>query len=531
MTPAATDKWRPSLGLVVLGVLTTVLALPLVGLSFFRVYENQLIREAEAELIAQGAVLTAVFAREIEEAPGGAKLLGAVARSPEDRTPANPFTPVEPSLDLTRDEILDRRPAAVEPGTAAAPLALAIGGRLQSVLQRAQAVTLAGFRITDAAGTVIAGRNEIGQSLAHLPEVAAALEGRNRAVLRQRISAHPPPPLYSISRGTSVRVFVAMPVLVGDRVAGVVYASRSPNNIVRQLYGEWRKVALTAAAILGATLAIAIVFSRAITRPIHALVARSAEIARGNRAVLARPGPLGTREVALLSCGLDRMARQLHERSDYVATFAAHVSHELKTPLSAIQGAAELMRDAQSDPAAGMSGPEQMRFLDNILADAARLTALLGRLREQARADNPDIRGTTTLMRVVAGLERAFPDLAIAVQGDLDRPFAMSPENAGIVFSHLADNAARHRAASLQLVAQVRGPHLEVIVRDDGEGISEQNWSRIFDAFFTTRREGGGTGMGLGIVRAMLQAHGGTIRALRSEQGAAFAIGIPLREA
>ncbi len=99
------------------------------------------------------------------------------------------------------------------------------------MLERTQAVTLAGFRITDRDGTVIAGRNEIGRSLAGLPEVAAALEGRFTSVLRRRVSDEPPPALTSISRGTRVRLFAAMPILVGERVAGVVYASRTPSNV------------------------------------------------------------------------------------------------------------------------------------------------------------------------------------------------------------------------------------------------------------------------------------------------------------
>ena len=62
---------------------------------------------------------------------------------------------------------------------------------------------------------------------------------------------------------------------------------------------------------------------------------------------------------------------------------------------------------------------------------------------------------------------------------------------------------------------------------DDGEGISEANRGKIFDAFFTTRRELDGTGMGLAIVRAMLHAHHGAIRLMPSHKGAAFEIVLP----
>lgn len=525
------DKWRPSLGLVVLGVLGIVATLPLFGLFLFRVYENGPIREAEAELIAQSAVLAAVTARAIEALPEHERLLGPAAPPPAE-TAVERYRPIQPSLDLAVADILERRPDATDPAAPPDPAVLALGAGLLPVLERTQGVTLAGFRILDRDGTVIAGRNEVGRSLAALPEIAAALKGTFRSVLRRRVSDDPSPPLSSISRGTPVRLFTAMPIQVGERVAGVVYASRTPSNVVRHLYGERVKLTLAAVAVLAAVLAIAAVFSRAITRPIHALVARSAEIARGNRAVLAEPGPLGTREIALLSRGLDRMAHELHERSDYIATFAAHVSHELKTPLTAIQGAAELMRDAQTSPADAMRADEQIRFLDNILADTGRLTALLGRLRELARADNPDIRGASRLAAVVAGLRRACPGLDVEADETADHPLAMSAENAGIVFAHLADNALRHGAATLRITARTEDDAVVVHLADDGEGIPERNRERVFDTFFTTRREAGGTGMGLGIVRAMLRAHGGTIAVLAGEdRGAAFEIRLPTRPA
>ena len=94
--------------------------------------------------------------------------------------------------------------------------------------------------------------------MAHVEEVREALAGRYASALRQRIPDQPPPPLYSVSRGTKVRVFVAMPVAVEGRVAGVVYLSRTPNNIVKHLYGERGKVALAAIAMLGGTLLIAL---------------------------------------------------------------------------------------------------------------------------------------------------------------------------------------------------------------------------------------------------------------------------------
>ncbi len=524
MNPGVLRKWRPPLGGIVFFVLLAVMSLPLAGLLLFRVYENQLIREAEAELIAQSTALAAVFALDAEAVPAPGLPLGVKATPLAPSIGTGPYRPIVASLDLTRDTLLPTRPLARPAAQAVDPGYAAIGERLKEALKRTQIVTLAGFRLLDPQGTVIAGRDETGQSLAHIEEVADALRGRYRAVLRTRI-VDDPAPLYSLSRGTQVRVFVAMPVIVGDRVAGVVYASRTPNNVLKHLYGEWRKFSLVGLAILVATLIIGLVFWRTISGPIHALVVRAGEIWRGVRddATLKH---YGTREVALLAQSLTDTAQRLKQRSDYIATFAAHASHELKSPLTAIKGAAELLRDDCVASAPGMAKNDELRFLDTILSGTERAAAILNRLRELARADNPQTFGSVQFADLLADLQQQHPIVVIEAEGDPALMLSLSRENALIVFTHLVDNAARHGARTVRISAGLDRNFLRIVVADNGSGISDSNRDRIFDAFFTTRRESGGTGMGLGIVRAMLQAHGGSICLLPAQTGTAFEIAI-----
>jgi signal transduction histidine kinase len=505
-------------------VLGTVVALPLVGLFFFRIYENQLIHQTEAELIAQSAVLAAVFAREVESTVPADVPLGAAAPAPAPADPSGAYEPVVPALDLAGDDLLGRRPDARPPAAPPDPAFLALGARLAPDVQRTQRVTLAGFRLLDPHGTVIAGRDELGLSLAHVEEVAAALQGRPRSAMRTRVSTSPPPPLYSMSRGTGVRVFTAIPVVVRGHVAGVVYASRTPSNVFKHLYDERRKVILAGLAILAATLAIGFTFSRFVTRPMHELIRRTADIGRGDRNAMRPLAHHGTREFAMLSDSFLAMAKSLNDRSDYLRTFAAHVSHELKSPLTSIQGAAELLLESLGPASGSMTDAERRRFLQNIVADAERLTAIVQRLRDLARADNPEQRGRTTLAAAVAPLASAFPSLAVRAHGDLHRTIPISAENLGIVLSHLA---ARHNATALDIHAAAEDGGVRLTVGDDGDGISANNRERIFDPFFTTRREGGGTGMGLAIVRAMLQGHGGSIALTNAEKETVFEIRLP----
>jgi signal transduction histidine kinase len=107
----------------------------------------------------------------------------------------------------------------------------------------------------------------------------------------------------------------------------------------------------------------------------------------------------------------------------------------------------------------------------------------------------------------------------------------IAEENAAIVFSNLADNARRHGSSWLDISARREGDLLRIKVADNGEGVSPNNRGQIFDSFFTTRRDSGGTGMGLAIVRAMLDAHGGAIRLTDSEQGTAFELTLPVADA
>lgn len=528
MSPRTGEKWRPSLGLVIFTALAAAATLPLVGLFFFRLYDNQLIHQTQAELIAQSRVLAAVYVREVESRLGPGITLG-VEIPPDTRTERqDQITPIRPALDLAADgDLLRRRPNALPASEPASPAYVEIGTRLLPIILETQKVTLAGFRILDPRGVVIAGRDEVGQSLAHIEEVAAALQGRYRAALRIRKPDKPPPPIYSISRGVGVHVFSAMPVIVADRVAGVVYTSRTPSNIFDHLYQERGKFLLAALAVIAATTIIGLVFSRTITRPMRELVDRAARIGRGDRNAFQPLAHHGTREFAQLSHSFLGMAEQLARRSDYIATFSAHLTHELKSPLTSIKGAAELLLDSLQGKSDTLTRMEQKNFVSNILGDTGRLEAMTQRLRELARAETAPQNEHTQLAQAVNALKSRFPTRAIEATGCLDRSIGMSGEKAQIVLSHLIDNAIRHNARNVWLDVVDAGPSLRMTVSNDGDPISGPNRDKIFDAFFTTRRDTGGTGMGLAIVRAVMDSHGGSIRLLSSEARVAFELQFP----
>lgn len=508
--------------MIVFGVVAIVLCLPLAGTQLFRLIDNQLLRETERELIAQGAVFAAIMAREIEQAGIDSDKIGPKMLNDQHLAQTR-YQPLVPKLDLGSDAILPPRPKPVaNPGLINSSY-LKIGEILSPIILQVQKNTLAGFRILDFQGIVIAGRNEVGLSLAHVAEVMGALSGAYHSVIRQRISDETAPPLASISRGANIRVFVAVPVVYKGNVGGVVYLSRTPNNLVRVLYQQWWKVLLAGLFMLMITTAVAFIVIRTIKNPIDEMKHRTRQISRGDRSAIRPLEKHGSREMAELSQSLLLMSERFFDRADYINTFATHVSHELRSPLTSIQGAAELLRDSNST----MNDDERQRFLKNIIEDAQRLTLLLERLRALANSDNPQIMGVCNLNAVIDGLRSKFPNLEIGADPSATGNIAMSNDNARIIFSNLFDNAQNHGAISVEISSIKKENGIEIVVQDDGNGISAANAGKIFDLFFTTRRQSGGTGMGLRIVQSMLLAHRGKIEYLPSQMGARFHISIP----
>ncbi|MCF6304574.1 MAG: ATP-binding protein [Rhodobacteraceae bacterium] len=485
------QKWRPRLSFVVLAVLGIVLILPFAGLFLFSFFANQLVQQTEESLLGQASVLSASFAALYDEADFLAE-------------------PVFPSLNLANDTILppraDARPATQPIG----PRYLQIAAVLSRVSSNAQQQTLVGYRMLDINGTVFAGSAEIGQSLAHVPEVATALSGKVTTVARVRLRDQPTPGIYALSRGTRVRVFVAMPVYVGDQVIGAVYLSRTPTHIFRFLSGERLNLIKALGFVVLAAGLIGFVFWRFITGPIHRLIAQTREIGATGNPNVAALTRFGTREIASLGQSFQTMAAELKNRQDAVNTFTAHVTHELKSPLTALRGAAELMQDA------GMDKTQRVRFLDNILADTARMEALLGKMRDLARAEQPLPSGTCKLQDLQQVFDR-FDGLEIRVETP-DHSLPVHCENLQIMVMHLLENAVEHGAT--QVVLQGKDKFLEIT--DNGTGISAGNAKNIFTPFFTTRRDTGGTGMGLSIVASMLQTMGGEISLVKVKVGTCF---------
>jgi signal transduction histidine kinase len=510
----------------------TVLMLPLGSLYFFSLYQNELVRQTESELIAQSAVIAATFkqlvAIQSQGVPYGKLLnknilIGHLSRSD------NPYTPITATLDLSTTTIWSRREAAQAIYNTSDPLAQKIGLQLKDILSDTQKITLAGIRLLDWRGTVIAGRAEVGLSLAHITEVQKALAGQYYSAIRERISDEPPPPLASISRGTGIRVFTAYPITSNNYLYGVIYLSRTPKNLLKHLYENRLKVFYIASIILLTTLALVLFVAASIVRPIRQLIQQTQSVTHGKCSkIIPLENPV-TNELALLSESFADMANTLSERSTYIRDFAAHVSHEFKTPITAMQGALELLQDHSTN----MPIQTRQRFISNMLEDTERLKHLVSRLLELARIDAMTASPEQTdllacLQHLIQRYQKQGLTIYLAESSNGNNPAVTIPQDLlETLLANLFNNSLQHAASTITLKMTQTTQQIILTLCDNGEGISISNKQRIFTPFFTTRREKGGTGLGLGIIRSILKLYQGNIELIEqndNHQGTCFRI-------
>ncbi|WP_374658477.1 sensor histidine kinase [Phenylobacterium sp.] len=509
----AKRRWpRLRLRVILFTVLFFAAAMPGLSAIFLRVYENTLVRQTEAELVAQGAALAAMAE---QDWPGAPPLAVQNRRAP------GYYDPEPTTIDLQAGPVLEERPRptrAADPDPAAAVAA----ARLQPVIDRTVQTTLSSVLLLDGRGNIAGG----GGSLGALPEVRAALAGEPRTVLRRNGDYHPRYRLEWLSRASGVRLHHARPVMSGERVVGVVLLSRSPRALFRGIYEDRGKIALGVAGIFSILIIMTGLVSRGVTRPIEALSEASRNVAVGAGGEVPETPTTAAVEIQSLYEDFRAMAGAIERRSGYLRDFAAAVSHEFKTPLAGVTGAVELLQDHGD----AMTAQERRRFLDNIAADAARLSQLVTRLLDLARADmaRPEAGVATDLEAVLRQAADAMQGetftVEVAVAPGLP-PVAAPAATLEAVLGVLLQNSRQAGARRARLSARAQGGRVLLEASDDGPGVAEPE--RLFEPFFTTRRMEGGTGLGLSIARSLLAANHATIDLAQAEPPARFVVTLP----
>ena len=285
---------------------------------------------------------------------------------------------------------------------------------------------------------------------------------------------------------------------------------------------------------------LSLLMSRWITAPLRRISREARQVADGR----AHPIPLeGPEEVRQLAASFNDMTRQVQESQQSQKDFIANVSHELKTPLTSIQGFARAIEDGTAQ------SPEELaQAADVIGMETARMHRLVQDLLTLTKLDagtiafsfktlefNPLLRAARhkfTPRTEAAGIrfEVIESNHPAVIQGDPDRLMQ--------VLDNLLDNALKFtpEGGKVTLRSEVNGDSVWVHVTDTGEGIPLEEQSRIFERFYQVdkARTGGeirGYGLGLAICQQIVQAHGGTLSVTSQPgEGSHFVVKIPLQK-
>lgn len=314
------------------------------------------------------------------------------------------------------------------------------------------------------------------------------------------------------------------------------------NGNMSQLYTDFR--ASFNEALLYATLAamlvavvLSVYLSRSIIAPVRAMSLATQRIADGRYDERVEVG--GEDELAQLAARFNQMAEKLNHVEAMRRRLIGDVSHELRTPLTTIKGSMEGLIDGIL--------PATEETYQQIHAEADRLNRLVDDLQElsrvEAHAYQLDLRPLDVAALVQTVLKRLAPQfdikrISLTIELDPDLPRVLADEDRTVqVLTNLVGNALQYtpERGTVTLSAQRLDHEVKITVRDNGIGISPEHLPHIFDRFYRadksrSRRAGGGSGIGLTIARALVEAQRGymTAESAGEGEGSTFTFTIPI---
>jgi len=394
-----------------------------------------------------------------------------------------------------------------------------------------------------AGGTQAAGeapRPDAAGGTAPTPGAGAARPGRGG---RMPSGSRPMPPLPGGQRA-SIEV-------AGSRVGFVAVAGRGPRTefLLRQ-FGPALAVIGTVLLLLGSAVSSLAIF-RPARRRLRALEQVARAIGEGDASARAPEG--GGDEVTALARAINQMAADLEARTSAMEAsdrtrrqLLADVSHELKTPLAAVRGYVETlaMPEVKLDP------DTRRRYLDIVGEETIKLEGIVGDLLDLARLEGGGMTLACDLVPVAVLFQRVNDrherellekqiNVETSIAEDASEVWA-DPARLEQALQNLVANALRYTPAGGQitLVSRRSGEWVRLIVRDSGPGVPAEHLPRIFDRFYKTDASRtdpyskSGSGLGLSIVKAIVELHGGSVAAANLDGGGAeFAISLPPRAA
>lgn len=222
-----------------------------------------------------------------------------------------------------------------------------------------------------------------------------------------------------------------------------------------------------------------------------------------------------------------KVGKSVETAQEIRQSFFQNASHELKTPLMAIQGYAEGIQTEVLDA---------KKSAEIILEESDRMTALVEQLLSLSKIDSAqsipklspyDVREIVDDTVISLAPVFARNGIELHVMKEDSRLIANCDENQlRKAFTNLLSNALRHAESFVKFSCKAESGKIIIVVSDDGGGINEEDLPRVFERFYTGRK--GNTGIGLALTKEIIKLHGGEITALNDEKGAVFRIVLPL---
>jgi signal transduction histidine kinase len=337
--------------------------------------------------------------------------------------------------------------------------------------------------------------------------------------------------------------YLGVPITRSGAVIGAIYLSHRvegsglPGAIrgtASFLRTAWLQLLVAGAVAAFIALFLARILARGMTQPLRDMAQAASAMARGDyrQRVRARSRD----EVGQLAVAFNRMAGEMEGLERLRRDLVANVSHELKTPISALRARLENLLD-------GVEQPDPV-LIEGMLRQAERLSRLVDQLLDLSRLESGDVPLSMEPVHLAPLVERVVGELAAAradreirvrnlVEADL-QPVMADRERVHQVLFNLLDNAFRFtpRGGEVTVRAVRQNGTCEVSVEDTGPGIPPEHLALVFERFYRVdparSREDGGTGIGLAIARSVVEAHGGRIWAESdARQGSRFRFVLP----
>lgn len=304
------------------------------------------------------------------------------------------------------------------------------------------------------------------------------------------------------------RLRVAVPLVSGERVTGVVRAERSDAAVVASTHRAWLGLTALAAVLIAAAALAALVLGRRQSAPLESLAAAAARLGDGDFSV--RAPRAGIPEVDGVAAALDATAARLDALVARERSFSSDASHQLRTPLAAMRIELEALALRSGSPPAELTAA---------LEQTERLQTTIETLLAVAR-DVPRRDARADLGAVLDALERRWRGplaadsrpLRLAVAGETPDA-AASPAVVGEILDVLVGNAVRHGAGQVEVTVRGSDGAIAVDVTDEGPGFAGEP-----EAAFA-RRSARGHGIGLALARSLAQAEGGRLTVTRPGPG------------